>query len=182
MKKALMVSFLILGSCFGMNLDTSKTQMYWEAYKLANKTAVKGSFADVKYKFGKKSGISGQLLGASAQIDLAKVVTGNPESEKNLTNEFFKKFVGKNIRVKIEKITEGDNQGILLAKISMNKKTQLVPMQYEIKEGILSASGVIDVLSFKLDSALEQLAKACSALHEGYTWSQVKVGFVIPVK
>ncbi|MCE3047170.1 YceI family protein [Helicobacter kayseriensis] len=182
MKKIVLASILTIGACFGINLDTSKTQMYWEAYKLINKTPVKGSFSDVQYKFSKKSGISGSLLGATAKIDLSKVVTGNPVSEENLTNSFFKKFEGKDIKVKIEQVIEGEDKGTILAKITMNKKSQLVPMQYEIKEGQLIAKGIFDVLSFKLDGALKQLAKACQDFHEGYTWSQVEVGFIIPVQ
>lgn len=182
MKKVLFASLLSLSFCFGASLDTSKTQAYWTAYKFANKTAVKGTFKDIKFKFSNGNDIRGELLGATARIDLSKVSTGNPVSEENLTLGFFQKFSSKDIRVKIEQVTEGDNQGTILARITMNKKTQLVPMQYEIKDNQFIAKGVIDVLSFKLDGALESLAKVCKDLHEGYTWSQVEVGFVIPLK
>lgn len=182
MKKVLFASLLSLSFCFGASLDTSKTQAYWAAFKYANKTAVKGTFKDIQFKFSNGNDIRGELLGATAKIDVSKVSTGNPLSEENLTNGFFQKFNGKDIRVKIEQVIEGENQGTILARITMNKKSQLVPMQYEIKDNQLAAKGVIDVLSFKLDGALESLAKVCYDLHEGYTWSQVEVGFIIPLK
>lgn len=182
MKKVLFALLLSIGFCFAANLDTAKTQAYWTAYKFANKTAVKGTFSDMQFKFSNGSGISGTLVGATAKASLDKVSTGNPVSEENLTLGFFQKFEGKDIRVKIEQVIEGENQGTVLAKITMNKKMQLVPMQYEIKDNQLVAKGVIDVLSFKLNTALESLAKVCKDLHEGYTWSQVEVGFIIPLK
>lgn len=182
MKKISLAFALFLSFCFGATLDTAQTQMYWEAYKLADKTAVKGSFADVKYKFGKKNGVSGKLLGATATIDLKKIVTGNPVSENNLTLGFFQKFNEQNIKVKLEQVMEGENQGTILAKVTMNKKSQLVPMQYKIENGKLVAKGVIDILSFNLSEAFESLSKLCNELHDGHTWSQVEIGFAIPVK
>lgn len=182
MKKVLFASLLSLSFCFGVSLDTAKTQAYWTGYKFAKKTPVKGTFKDIKFKFSKGNSIHEELLGATAMIDLSKVSTGNPASEENLTLGFFNKFSSKDIRVKIEQVIEGENQGAILARITMNKKSQLIPMQYEIKDNQLVAKGVIDVLSFKLDAALDSLSKVCKDLHEGYTWSQVEVGFVIPLK
>lgn len=182
MKKISLALALFFGFCFGADLDTSKTQMYWQAYKFLNKTAVKGSFSDAKFKFANKEGISGALVGATATFDLLKVATGNPASEENLTKGFFQKFKGKNINAKIEKVIEGENQGTVLVKVTMNKTSQLVPMQYTIADGNLVAKGVIDIFSFKLGEAFENLAKLCNDLHEGVTWSQVEIGFIIPVK
>ncbi|WP_027326945.1 YceI family protein [Helicobacter pametensis] len=182
MKKIILASLLAMSYSLAANLDTNKIQMYWESYKTSLKVPVKGSFADIKYKFGKQDGISGALLGATAKINLGTVITGNPTSEQNLTQGFFQHFASKDIRVKIEQVMEGKDQGTLLAKITMNKKSQLIPMQYTIKEGTLVAKGVLDVRSFRLDQALESLAKLCESLHEGFTWSQVEIGFTIPLK
>lgn len=182
MKKVLLASLLSLSFCFGVSLDTSKIEAYWIGYKFTNKTPVKGTFNDMKFKFSNGDDIRTQLLGATAMADVSKVSTGNPVSEENLTLGFFQKFNGKDIKVKIEQVIEGENQGTILAKITMNKKMQLIPMQYELKDNQLVAKGVIDVLSFKLDAALESIAQVCKDLHEGYTWSQVEIGFVVPLK
>lgn len=182
MKRIILSSILFLSFCFGIDLDTSNTQVYWIGYKFANKTAVKGSFKDIKLKFSRGSGIAGVLTGSTATIDPEKVSTGNPASEKNLTLSFFQKFIGKNIKVKLEKVIEGQNAGTILAKITMNKKTQLVPLQYEVKDGSLLAKGIIDILSFKLDDAYKSISEACKTQHQGLTWSQVEIGFIIPTK
>lgn len=182
MKKVILASALFLSFCFGSELDTSKIEAYWTGYKFANKTSVKGSFKDIKFKFAKGSGISGILTGSTATIDPNKVYTGNPASEKNLTLSFFQKFIGKDIKVKIEKIIEGENGGTVLAKVTMNKKTQLIPMQYEIKNNKFLAKGVLDLFAFKLDEAYKSISEACKTFHKGLTWSQVEIGFMIPLK
>lgn len=182
MKKIIIASILCIGFCFGLELDTSKLQAYWVGYKFANKTGVKGSFKDIHFKFSKAKGISGVLTGATATIDPSKVLTGNPQSEKNLTLGFFEKFMGKTIKVKIEKVIEGKDQGTILAKVTMNKKSQLIPMQYTIQDNQFKATGNLDVFAFKLDDAFASLAKVCEKFHQGLTWSQVEIGFTAPIK
>lgn len=172
-----------MGLCFGASIDASKIEMYWVGYKLANKTAVKGTFKDVAYKLKKNQGsIADMLKGATATIALNKLHTGNPASEKNLTEGFFSKFATPEISVKITQVMEGENQGTLLAKVTMNKKSQLIPMQYVIADGKLQAKGVLDILGFKLNKALESLIKTCGELHKGYTWTQVEIGFSAPLQ
>lgn len=183
MKKLVLSALVSMGLCFGASIDTSKIEMYWVGYKLANKTAVKGSFSDVAYKLKKKQGsIKEMLEGASAKITLSNLNVANPEAKKNLSEGFFSKFASPEISVKIIQVMEGENQGTLLAKVSMNKKSQLIPMQYTLTDGKIQAKGVLDILSFKLDKALEGLIKACGKLHQGYTWTQVEFGFSAPLQ
>lgn len=183
MKKVLLSSILLAGLCFGASVDGNNAKINWTGFKFANKTGVKGSFSDVKFKFSKQNGSLAEILtGSTAKIDLKKVATGNPVSEENLTKGFFANFEGKDIRAKIESVMEGENQGTILLKVTMNKKSQLVPMQYTIENNTLVAKGMIDILSFKLDKALEGLKQACGELHEGYTWTQVEIGFELPIQ
>lgn len=183
MKKMFLSALISMGLCFGASIDSSKIEMYWVGYKLANKTAVKGTFLDVSYKLKKKQGSIKEILqGATAKIVSSKVHTGNPASEKNLNEGFFSKFASPEISVKITQVMEGDKQGTLLAKVTMNKKSQLVPMQYVIADGKIQAKGVIDVLGFKLETALEGLNQACGSFHNGFTWSQVEIGFTAPIQ
>lgn len=183
MKKIILGAFVSMGLCFGASIDTSKIEMYWAGYKFANKTAVKGTFKDVAYKLKKNQGsIADMLKDATATIALSNLHTGNPASEKNLSEGFFSNFASPEISVKIMQVMEGENQGTLLAKVSMNKKTQLIPMQYVIADGKIQAKGVLDLLSFKLDKAIEGLIKACGQLHKGYTWTQVEIGFSAPIQ
>lgn len=183
MKKLVLSALITMGLCFGASIDSSKIEMYWVGYKLANKTAVKGSFSDVAYKFKNKQGNLKEILeGASAKIKLSNLNVANPEAKKNLSEAFFSKFASPEIGVKIIQVIEGENQGTLLAKVSMNKKSVLVPMQYTITNGELQAKGVLDLLSFKLEGALQSLIKVCGKLHQGYTWTQVEIGFSAPLQ
>lgn len=183
MKKMILGVFVAMGLCFGASVDSSKIEMYWVGYKLANKTPVKGSFSNVGYKFKKTQGNLKEIFeGASAKIALKNLNVANPEAKKNLSEAFFSKFASPEISVKIIQVMEGENQGTLLAKVSMNKKSVLVPMQYTITEGKLEAKGVLDLLSFKLEGALQSLIKVCGTLHQGYTWTQVEIGFSTPLQ
>ena len=58
----------------------------------------------------------------------------------------------------------------------MNGKTLDIPLSYEYKNRKLSAKGVIDVFDFAMSDELAALNKACFALHEGKTWSDVAIG------
>lgn len=183
MKKLFLSALVFMGLCFGASVDSSKIEMYWVGYKLANKTAVKGSFSDVAYKLKNQQGsIKDIFEGASAKIALSNLNVANPEAKKNLSEEFFSKFKTPEISVKIIQVMEGENQGTMLAKVSMNKKSQLIPMQYTINNGKIEVKGVLDMLSFKLDKALESLIKVCGKLHQGYTWTQVEIGFSAPLQ
>lgn len=183
MKKIILSALVSMGLCFGASIDASKIEMYWVGYKFANKVAVKGTFKDVVYKLKKNQGsVKDMLKGATATVTLSKLHTGNPASEKNLNEGFFSKFASPEISVKITQVMEGENQGTLLAKVTMNKKSQLIPMQYTIVDGKIQAKGVLDLLSFKLNKPLESLMKTCGELHKGYTWTQVEIGFSAPIQ
>ncbi|RDU70117.1 polyisoprenoid-binding protein [Helicobacter cholecystus] len=183
MKKLILSAFVSMGLCFGASIDASKIEMYWAGYKFANKTAVKGTFKDISYKLKKNQGsIKDMLEGATATIALSNLHTGNPTSEKNLTQGFFSNFASPEIKVKITQVMEGDNQGTLLAKVTMNKTSQSIPMQYTIMDGKIQAKGVLDILNFKLNKALEGLIQTCGQLHKGYTWTQVEIGFSAPIQ
>ena len=86
------------------------------------------------------------------------------------------------IKVTLHDVVEGKDQGTILASVRMNGKTNKVPMEYKIENGVLKARGVLDLSEFKLSEARANLQKAVSDLHEGMTWSQVTIGFEAPIK
>ncbi|ANV98091.1 hypothetical protein BBW65_04425 [Helicobacter enhydrae] len=183
MNKLLCAFALIANLCLAGSLDMSGAKIEWKGFKFANKTAVKGSFSNVSFVFPKNGAtLKDALVGATAKINLKNVVTGNPASEKNLTEAFFLKFEGANITAKIEDVMEGEKQGTLLLKVRMNKATQFVPMQYVLTDDGFVANGVIELKNFKLQKAFESLQEACGAMHKNFTWSQVEISLVIPNK
>ena len=183
--KLKMLAIGLLGAV-GLNaasIDTDKVNVVWTAYKTPTKAAVSGSFTDAKFQFGKKrDSIASTLEGASVSIDPMKVELNDDVKNANLRDFFFSKFSKKEIKVTLRNVVEGKDQGTLLASVKMNGKTNKVPMEYKITNGVLKASGVLDLGEFKLEDARANLQKAVYDLHEGMTWSQVTIGFEAPIK
>ncbi|RDU58353.1 YceI family protein [Helicobacter sp. MIT 99-5507] len=192
MKKTFLVSLCAL--FFGVlalnaaSLDAKKAKISFGAFKTIDKALVKGSFDDIKLQFGKdNSSIKGVLEGATAVIDTAKINLGDDVKNENLTNFFFAYFKKDKdakslIKVKFENVIEGKDKGTILANITMNGVDRRVPLQYNIKDGKLSAIGTIDLLDFSLDNAYKKLIEGCEELHEGVTWTQVELYFEAPIK
>lgn len=181
--KALVLGFLSIVGIHAASIDTSKVNVVWTAYKTPAKAAVSGTFKDIEFKFGKKKdSIATTLEGASATIDPMKVNLNDDVKNANLRDFFFSKFSKKEIKVTLRDVAEGKDQGTILASVKMNGKTNKVPMEYKITNGVLKASGVLDLSEFKLEEARANLQKAVSDLHEGMTWSQVTIGFEAPIK
>ncbi|PAF45588.1 polyisoprenoid-binding protein [Helicobacter sp. 11S02629-2] len=164
-------------------IDTSKFESSFEGFKTMEKVGVTGTFKDAKYTFGKdESSIKGQLTGAKAIFDPMSVEMEASAINLNMKNAFFGTFHKKEkIEVVFEKVTEGDKKGAITAKVKMNGRHTLVPLEYEIEDGKIEAKGVLDLNSFHLDKSLKSLTKAAAG-HKGLTWSQVEIKFEAPIK
>lgn len=175
---------LAMLTAYGATLDLTQAKATWTAFKTSEKVPVSGSFGDIKYKFGKgKDTIAQALEGATATINALSVDLGDETKNANVKEYFFAKFPKKDIiKVTFKNVIEANNKGSILATINMNGKSVKVPMQFEIKEGMFEATGVIDIMQFGLMDAFKSLATFCHDLHEGLTWTQVEVSFSAPVK
>lgn len=181
------LAFLLGSSLSAQVLDTTNAKASFTAFKTAKKVGVDGTFNNIAFKFKKGDSIALQLEGASATMDALAVNLGDEAKDKSVKESFFSAFKqdkkGRQlIKVTFRNVLVGENLGTMLATISMNGRTQKIPMQYVIENGTLSAKGVIDVLDFGLDEAFGALAKACEKLHDGMSWSQVEIRFTAPVK
>ena len=169
---------LCAGTLSAKSIDKESIKVNFSAYKSPNKVAVSGTFSDVVFKFGKKSeSIASTLNNAQATIEPSNISVGDNLQNKNIKEFFIKKWAKPEIKVTLKNIIEGNNVGTILANVRMNGKTQKVPMQYAIKNGILKASGVLDVSEFKLEEARQNLAQNTSDAIEGLIWSEVLIGF-----
>lgn len=181
-----LLGMVLFGSmALAANLDASKAQVKWTAFKTPAKVAVSGSFDDVKFKFGKPNknqSLESQLTNATATIDIMKVNLGDETKNSNLKTHFFGQFAKKEaIKVTFKDVIEGKDKGTILAQVRMNGKSQKVPMQYEVSGGKLVAKGVLDLGEFGLESARASLQKAVGELHENLTWSQVEIALEVPL-
>ncbi|GAB4014521.1 MAG: YceI family protein [Bdellovibrio sp.] len=144
----------------------------WTAFKTPAKVGVGGQFSTFKFD-GKNKGTSIKDItyGLGLKIDHQSVSTGNEARDAKIAKFFFSTTKNKEIFARVTKI---DDKNITL-KVNMNGVDRDVPMSYTILGNELKAQGVIDVFDFSMNKQLAAINKACMALHEGKTWSDVNL-------
>ncbi len=152
--------------------ECSLQSLTWTAFKTPLKLGVKGTFDKISFTKGKDC-----LKGANVTIDKQSVDTKNPGRDKTLDQFFFSKLKG-NIEAKLLNV----NEKTLDVAITLNGITKIVPFFYTNKDGVITAKGVIDIFDFQGDKALRSIAKACFDKHQGKTWNDVSLQFVIDNK
>lgn len=185
MKKVLLsLALLAAASLSAANLDASKASVDFEAYKLANKTAVPGSFKDVEFKFLTTDGsIQSILTNAKAEIDFDKIDTKLPVRNLNIINKLVKFMVSPKITAVFNSVKGDDSKGEIEATITMNDVSKPVNMSYVVENGTLKASGMINQLDF-MPEAFDKFKndKVIQGLHGKLTHPEVKIIFQAPVK
>lgn len=153
-------------------LSPKNTELKWTAYKTPAKAGVGGTFKGIR--------LTGPLKGKSIAeivettnftIDAKTVYTKNPDRDKKLFKNIFSTIVGQKIEGKFSKMAKGE----LLATITMNGVTREVPLSFKENKDTISATGYIDLFDFTMGDQLKAINKACYALHEGKTWSDVQL-------
>ncbi len=175
--KTLMTLLLLLTSsqvfpCI-LTADKGNINLEWIAFKTPKKAPVKARFKDL----GIAEKIQGKdlesfLTGIEFNIDTTSTSTRNTARDANIVRHFFQKFVGK---MEIKGKTLKFEKDRLKVAITMNQVTKIVDLGVTKKGKKIQAKGTIDVLDFKLSSALASINKACFDLHQGKTWSDVDV-------
>lgn len=198
MMKRILLSLLTLASISHAASSTgcvlvqpSDLNVTWKAYKTPAKIGVSGQFTAVKYSPNTLEGKNFRELfvGSKVSIDTGKLTTGNPGRDEKLVKFFFSTMSSDSIEAKIIDIKRSDRHekgkprtGTLSVEITMNGKTQTVPMEYFYDKGRFDATGTIDLMDFAAGKSLSSINKACYELHKGKTWSDVTIGFTTTVK
>ena len=156
-----------------LTADKGNINLEWIAFKTPKKAPVKARFKDL----GIAEKIQGKdletfLTGIEFNIDTTSTSTRNTARDANIVRHFFQKFVGK---MEIKGKTLKLEQNKLKVAITINQVTKIVNLDVTKKDKKVQAKGTIDVLDFKLSSALASINKACYDLHEGKTWNDVDV-------
>ncbi len=198
--KKLLFSMAVLSSLVYADEETGKqscilsvkdvVEINWKSYKTAAKIGVGGSFDDVSYTAIKKEGKNFKdiLVGSKVLINTNKVNSKNKGRDLKLVNSFFKIMKNEKIEAKIidikakEKVMGKPKTGTIIVEITMNKTTKKVPLSYIYDKDIMRANGFIDILDFEASKALASINKACFDLHDGKTWSDVEIGFVMNIE
>lgn len=163
------------------DMDKSSFDMKWGAFKFQSKAKVSGTFNEYKLEATKSDSLKKLLDSSKIVIDTKSVNTKHETRDKTIFDNFFALFNSKDIKANISDSIEGKNSGTINLNLDMNKKSSIVPMSYKIENGKLTATGVTDLNIFDLSGALASINKACYALHQGVTWSQVELEFSVKV-
>jgi len=155
----------------------------WTAYKTPRKIGVDGGFLATVYH-GKTEAKSIQelLLKSRVQLEVNNVDTKDPFRDAKLVQFFFNMMQGAVIDADIKSINGSDRKGKLIVNVGMNNKAIDVPLQYEVKDGLFRAKGILNLIDFNAQEPLKMLTLNCYAPHEGKTWEDVAVGFSFEIK
>lgn len=156
---------------------SAKVGLTFEAFKTPAKKGVKGQFENMTVTAPNVSASTAQekLTDASFSIATNSVKTGDDSRDNTLRNEFFAKLAGETISGKVVEVSEGS------AKIALTLNGKEVTKDFEYfgsdaNPNSVLLKGKIDMLAdFAAETAFNSIAKACEALHEGKTWTDVNL-------
>jgi polyisoprenoid-binding protein YceI len=165
-------------------------QVEWTGYKTTEKVAVQGRFEKIQFASKNEKGCTATevLEGATAEVQLASVSSGNPVRDANLRAGFFALLSesGKAMAVMTQvKPKDGDSGSAVLQLTLLQKgklQTHDIPLTYQLKgkpgERQFEATGSFDLLKVGAQNAVESIAHICKELHKGKdgvskTWSEV---------
>lgn len=174
------VSMVLSANLFAISLDEKSVKVNFEGYKTPTMIGTKGVFTKINLKLNKdKSSLSKQLTNASVTLSPKDIDMGGEENQvitDNIINVFFKELnMQKDVKVVLESVLEGENTGLISARVTIGKQNTLVPLVYTIKDGEFKADGKLDLLVFSnAPKALKALSEVAPG-HLGVSWSLVDI-------
>lgn len=184
--KSLALSVALIGSLSALEINPSGAKIDVVGYKNKVRTAVPLTFTKVDFKFNKTKGSAKDvLMGATATVDLSSIDTKIVLRNNNIKNKFFAHLAKQETTGKITKVKGNDKSGTLTMEIMFNGVMKKVDMKYEVKGDKLTAMGKVDFdKDFKAKKAYTTFAedKLIKGLHGGVSYSDIDVGFEVPVK
>lgn len=181
MKKIFAASALMLSSVlFAESLDENSIKIGFEGYKTSSMVGTKGVFSEAKFNFKKDDSLSSQLVGASVILSPNAIDMGGEVNQvitDNVVNAFFGTLNNKNdIKVEIINVVEGKNKGTISTKVTINRQSTIVPLNYEISGNKnFRAQGRLDLFAFSnAQKALKALSDVAAG-HLGLSWNIVDI-------
>lgn len=180
MKKIILASLMALSftslqakECFNSN----SIDVTWVSYKTMAKIGVGGDFSKVHLSVANANAtsVAKMLKGSSVKLSL-----GDIDAHMALKNQNIAKFFTANLSTKniTAKIISADTRKLLVS-ITLNGKTQNIPMSYMTKESHIVATGVIDAIDFDIVPALRTLNKNVAG-HKNKGWNDISIAFDMP--
>lgn len=184
MKKILLsvaASAFLASTLSALSFKQDSLKLEFEGFKAAQMVGVIGTFKDIKYQFSKDTKtLASYLKNAKATINPSSVFMGegNDVATNNIAKVFFPSLLKKgDIKVTFQNIVEGENLGVITAKITLDKKSAIVPLSYTIENNKFVAKGQLDLNTYKNGAkALKDLSDAAPG-HGGISWPLVNISF-----
>jgi polyisoprenoid-binding protein YceI len=183
MKFITFISILLSTTLFAaecLTVTNGDVEVKWTAYKTPAKAGVGGALTGFTIsKSDSAKTIREIMKSASITIKGDSVNTKNKARDKKIVKFFFQNAKnGGDIAAKVTKMTNKKME----MDLTFNGVTKTIPMSYNVENNVLTANGFMDVLDFSASKSLKAINKACYALHEGKTWSDVALQLVAKFK
>ncbi len=181
--KTLFIFLLLSTSALAENcsytLNQEKTKIEWEAYKTLAKAGVKGSFDLVEIKNIKAQSSESKIFnGLAFSINTHSVNSGDKGRDKKLKEHF---FTVNNAPLSISGVANNYKKKMINVAFNINGVKKDIPLKVKKYDNKLTATGTIDMFDFGLHTSLMAINKACSLLHSGKTWNDVKISIAAEV-
>ena len=170
---ALSFSSLYAKECF----NSDSINVKWASYKTMAKIGVGGNFSktDLSIANANASTLTRMLKGSSVKLSLRDIDAHLALKNINIGKFFTANLSTKNITAKI---ISADAKKLMVS-ITLNGKTQNIPMSYITKKSHIVATGVIDAVDFDLVPALRTLNKNVAG-HKNKGWNDISIAFDMP--
>lgn len=160
--------------------EASDVNIKWTGFKTELKKGVPGTFDKINLDINSNDDFKKFLQSAKVYIDTESLNSNVKTRDNNIISTLFHLEGAKMIYVTVNKVNGDMSSGKLLLEIIMNKVSQVVSMDYKVKEQKVIANGTIDILDFSMNDSFKAFATKCSKLHAGKTWTQVDIYFELP--
>ncbi|QKF91438.1 hypothetical protein [Campylobacter sp. CCUG 57310] len=176
---SVVASMLLASSAFAFSAK-GDPELGYIGYKTAAKTAVPGVFKKFEFKSTKSDKFADFAKSIEINIDSNGIET-KPKTPLR-DNRIIAIFKKEPIMAKIVDVQGDENKGVFKLEITTNAVTKTYDAPYELKDGMLMAKAIIDVLDFNLNETFAKFAEECKALHAGKTWSETEVSLKLAVE
>ncbi len=165
------------------SIEQKTITVKWTGYKTTDKVAVNGQFKEIEITTNTKNSATAveALNGVTFSIPISSLFSNNDERDGKLKQLFFGAMEA---TLSLTGTLNLNNDGTGNIDLLMNGVQQEIPITYITSGQLVEIDGTMNLDSWKAQSALASLAKACFVQHTGpdgvsKTWNEVQVGAAI---
>ena len=146
-------------------LDNNSLDFTWTAYKFTNKTAVNGTFNDIKVStLENPTSLNDMISNIKFEINTSSVFSNEPERDAKINQFFFGTMKNTSSITGSIKEVEGNNATIAL---TLNEMTLDIPGELTISGDTVKLHSTVDFKEFGGEEAVKMLNQVCLYLHTG---------------